>query len=259
MAEVKTAIEAKPVWVDLSTDNPDKAREFYGKLFGWKLEVNPDPQYGGYAMANIGDKSVAGIGPKMDPKAPTAWSVYFGSSNSEETAKKIEQAGGKVIAAPFAVGDMGKMAVFQDPSGAFFSTWQQSQPGPFPAGEPNTFGWAELSARGFAKAKPFYTKVFGWTTKDSPVGEGQTYTEFQLDGQSIAGGQEMQPMVPKEVPSYWLVYFAVDDVDKVFKKATGAGARELVSPMDFPGGRFAIVADPQGASFGILKMQPPQK
>jgi uncharacterized protein len=82
------------------------------------------------------------------------------------------------------------------------------------------------------------------------------YTEFQLGGESIAGGQEMQAMVPPEVPSYWLVYFAVGDVDKAFKAATQAGAREMVAPMDFPRGRFAIISDPQGAAFGIRKMAP---
>jgi predicted enzyme related to lactoylglutathione lyase len=124
-------------------------------------------------------------------------------------------------------------------------------------GEPNTFGWAELSARGVDKAIPFYQKVFGWTPKTSPTGPDQPpYTEFQLGGESIAGGQEMQSMVPAQVPSYWLVYFAVPDVDKSFKAATQAGARELIAPMEFPGGRFAILTDPQGASFGLLKMAP---
>jgi len=62
-------------------------------------------------------------------------------------------------------------------------------------------------------------------------------------------------MVPQEVPSYWTVYFAVDDVDKSFKKAIDAGGQEMLAPQDFPGGRFAIIADPQGATFGLLKMQ----
>jgi predicted enzyme related to lactoylglutathione lyase len=66
----------------------------------------------------------------------------------------------------------------------------------------------------------------------------------------------MMPMVPKEVPSYWLVYFTVDDVDSSAKKATSNGAQELMGPTDFQGGRFAILRDPQGASFGLLKMQP---
>jgi predicted enzyme related to lactoylglutathione lyase len=57
-------------------------------------------------------------------------------------------------------------------------------------------------------------------------------------------------MVPAE-PSHWMVYFAVDDVGAAFKKAVAAGAREVVAPQDFPGGRFAIVVDPQGAVFGL--------
>jgi predicted enzyme related to lactoylglutathione lyase len=255
MAETKTAVETKPVWVDLSSSDPGASRDFYSKLFGWKVEVNPDPQYGGYAMAKVGGQDVAGIGPKMSPEAPTAWSIYIGTPDAEDLAKKVQSAGGKVIAPPFDVGDQGRMAVFQDPTGAFISAWQPRQMGGFPTGSANTFGWAELSARGIDKAVPFYQKVFGWTAKKSEMGEGAPpYTEFQLGGQSIAGGMEMNPQMPAQVPSYWMAYFAVDDVDKSFQKATQLGAQEMMGPQDFPGGRFAIVRDPQGATFGLLKM-----
>jgi predicted enzyme related to lactoylglutathione lyase len=64
---------------------------------------------------------------------------------------------------------------------------------------------------------------------------------------------EMNPMVPPQVPSYWMAYFLVDDVEASFRKSLDAGAAEMVSPVEFPGGRFAIVADPQGAVFGLLK------
>jgi predicted enzyme related to lactoylglutathione lyase len=256
MAETKTAVETKPVWVDLSSSDPGGSRDFYSKLFGWKVEVNPDPQYGGYAMAKVGGKDAAGIGPKMSPEAPTAWAIYIGTQDIDELAKKVQASGGKVIAPPFDVGDQGRMAVFQDPTGAFISAWQARQMAGFPTGDSNTFGWAELSARGIDKAIPFYQKVFGWTPKKTEMGEGMPpYTEFQLGGQSIAGGMELSPQVPAQVPSYWLVYFNVDDVDKSFKKATELGAQEMLSPQDFPGGRFAIVRDPQGAAFGILKMK----
>ncbi len=91
------------------------------------------------------------------------------------------------------------------------------------------------------------------------MGEGQPdYTEFLLDSASIAGGQEMQPMVPAQVPSYWLPYFTVADVDGAFRSALGLGAQEMVASMDFPGGRFAILQDPQGATFGLLKTAPRQ-
>jgi len=258
MAEAKTAVANKPAWVDLATSDAAAAREFYSKVFGWKIDVNPDPQYGGYGMANVGDKRVAGIAPKMSPDAPTAWSIYIGTDDADDLAKKVQAAGGKIIAPPFDVGDQGRMAVFQDPTGAVISAWQpRAMNASLPTGEANTFGWAELSSRGVDKAIPFYQKVFGWTPKANDMGpDSPPYTEFQLGGESIAGGQEMQAMVPAETPSYWLVYFAVGDVDKSFKTATQAGAKELVAPMDFPGGRFAIVSDPQGAAFGLLKMAP---
>src|SRR5437588_4994814 len=258
MAEAKTAIANKPVWVDLSTIDAAAAREFYSMVFGWKVEVDPDPQYGGYGMAKVGGTQVAGIGPKMSPEAPTAWSIYIGADDADDLARKVEAAGGKAIAPPYDVGDQGRMAAFQDPSGAVISAWQpRAMNSSMPVGDANTFGWAELSARGVDKAIPFYEKVFGWTLKTNDMGTNQPpYYEFQLGGQSVAGAQEMQPMVPAQVPSYWLVYFTVPDVDKSFKAATQAGAREMLAPMDFPGGRLAILTDPQGASFGLLKMAP---
>jgi predicted enzyme related to lactoylglutathione lyase len=258
MAETKTAIANKPAWVDLSTADPAGAREFYSKVFGWKVEVSPDPQYGGYAMAKINGKDVAGIGPKQSPEGPSTWAVYIGTPDAAKLGEKVQAAGGKVIAPSFDVGDQGKMAVFQDPSGAFISAWQPTQMGGFQTGEANTYGWAELNARGIDKAIPFYKKVFGWSDKKSEMGgspDSPPYTEFQLQGESIAGAMEMNPMVPADVPSYWMIYFTVPDVDKSFKKAIDSGATEMMAPQDFPGGRFAIVSDPQGAMFGLLKMR----
>lgn len=257
MAEARTALANQPVWVDLSSSDPAGSRDFYAKLFGWKIEVTPDPQYGGYAMAKVDGRDVAGIGPKQSAEGPTAWMIYIGTPDAGDLAKKVEAAGGKVIAPPFDVADQGRMAVFQDPAGAFIAAWQPKAMSGFYSFAPNTFGWAELQARGIEKAIPFYQQVFGWTAKKSDMGEGAPpYTEFQLRGESIAGGMEMDPTVPAQVPSFWMVYFNVEDVDKSFKQATEAGARETMAPMDFPGGRFGVLTDPQGAVFGLLKMNP---
>ena len=261
MAETKTAIANKPAWVDLSTTDAAGARDFYAKVFGWKIEVNPDPQYGGYGMAEVGGKTVAGIGPKMAPEAPTAWSLYIATDDADAVAKKVQESGGKVVAPPFDVGSQGRMATFQDPIGAFISVWQpKGFAGDFPVGQANTFGWAELDAQGIDKAAPFYQKVFGWSPKKTEMGEGaQPYTEFQIAGDSIAGGMELGPNAPAQIPNFWLVYFAVEDVDKSTNKATAAGAKEMMAPQDFPGGRFSVVTDPQGAVFGLLKMNPRQQ
>ena len=255
MADATTTILNKPAWVDLSSSDPTASREFYASLFGWDITVSADPQYGGYAMAKIGDKDVAGIGPTQSPEAPTAWMLYIGTHDAEDLAAKVQAGGGTVIAPPFDVADQGRMAVFQDPSGAFISAWQPVSMGGFHTDGPNTFGWAELNARGIEKAIPFYSHVFGWTHTTREMGEGQPpYTEFQLGGESIAGGMEMNPMVPAQVPSYWMVYFTVDDVDSAFRTAIEAGGQAMLPAHDFPGGRFAILSDPQGAVFGVIKM-----
>jgi uncharacterized protein len=258
MAEARAAIENRPVWVDLSSSDPAGSREFYSRLFGWDVQVSPDPEYGGYGLAKVDGNDVAGIGPKQSEDAPTAWSFYIGTSDADDLARRVGAAGGTVVVPPFDVADQGRMAVFQDPSGAFVSAWQPSAMGGFQAGAPNTFGWAELNARGIENAIPFYEQVFGWRPRTSDMGEGNPpYTEFQVDGQSVAGGMEMNPMVPAQVPSHWMVYFVADDVDRSYRQALDAGGREILAPQDFPGGRFAILSDPQGAAFGLLRMATP--
>jgi len=261
MAEAKTAVAHKPVWTDLAATDPKAAAKFYSAVFGWKVEVSPDPQYGGYATAQAHGKDVAGITPKQMEQQPSAWTVYIGTANAAETAKKAEAAGAKIIAPAMEVGDQGHMAIIQDPSGAYLGLWQAGKMHGSQSTGANSMGWAELNARGFNKAEPFYKNVFGWGEKKSPMGEGQPgeYTEFQLNGESIAGGTEMNEMVPAEVPSYWLVYFNVENVDKAFDKVIAEGGKEMLSPMDMPGGRFAIVSDPEGAAFGLLKMEEPSK
>jgi uncharacterized protein len=256
MAETMAPALIRPVWIDLSSSDPTASREFYAELFGWQVEVSPDPQYGGYAQAKKDGKDVAGIGPKMTPEAPTAWSVYVGTRDVDDLVRKVQAAGGTVVAPPMQVGEQGRMAVFRDPSGAFISAWQPAMmAGGLMTGEPGTYGWAELNARGIEKAVAFYRAAFGWAHKTSPMGGGQPpYTEFLLGDESIAGGMEMNPMVPAGVPSYWMVYFAVEDVDGSFRKAIQTGAHGMLPPQDFPGGRFAILGDPQGATFGLIKM-----
>ena len=254
MSDARTAIASKPMWVDLGSTDPAGSRDFYSRTLGWQIDVSDDPQYGGYAVASLRGGPVAGMGPSMAPGAPSAWSVYIGTADVETLASAVAAAGGTVVMPPFAVGDQGRMAVFQDPAGAFLSAWEPNAMQGFGAEGEGTYAWAELNARGAETTEPFYSAVFGWTAKHAAPEGAPPYTEFQLDGHSVAGAMEMSPMVPAEVPSYWLVYFGVDDVDAAAARATGAGAHEIVAPQDFPGGRFAILSDPQGAAFGLLRL-----
>ena len=156
MAQATATIIDKPAWVDLSSSDAEASRDFY-PVFGWKVEVNPDPQYGGYALAKLGDKDAAGIGPKMTRTRRRPGASTSARDDIEALAKRVQSAGGTVVAPPFDVGDQGRMAVFQDPAGAFISAWQGTRMGGFQTDAPNSFGWAELNARGIEKAIPFYT------------------------------------------------------------------------------------------------------
>jgi predicted enzyme related to lactoylglutathione lyase len=255
MTQAISTLVDRPAWVDLATSDADAARGFYSRLFGWQVEVNPDPQYGGYGMAHTAGGDAAGIGPKQDPNAPTTWNLYIGTNDIDALTRRVEGAGGTVAAPPFPVGDQGRMAVYQDPVGAFISAWQGAQMGEFQTDRPNTFGWAELQARGRDKAVPFYQTVFGWEPEESSMGPEQPpYIQFKLDGDYVAGAWETAAIAPEGMPNYWQIYFSVDDVDAAFRKALDLGGQEMAAPQDFPGGRFAIVSDPQGAGFGLLKM-----
>jgi len=97
--------------------------------------------------------------------------------------------------------------------------------------------------------------VFGWTA--SHTGPPMNYTEFQLDGESIAG---MMPMEgddwPPDLPDHWMVYFAVADCDAAVARVQELGGSISVPPTDIPPGRFAVVADPHGAMFSLLTFSP---
>jgi predicted enzyme related to lactoylglutathione lyase len=152
--------------------------------------------------------------------------------------------------------DVGRMAAFIDPTGAFCSIWQPgTHPGAALVNEPNTLCWNELNTRDVDTAKEFYSTVFGVTTHTSDM-EGMTYTEVKVADASIAGIMAMPEQVPAQVPAHWLSYFAVEDTDATVAKAESLGASVMMPPTDIPPGRFAVLTDPHGAAFAVIKMNP---
>ncbi len=118
------------------------------------------------------------------------------------------------------------------------------------------FVWHELHTTDRSKALKFYAQLIGWETKEVPMGPGDPYGLCFLNGKDIAG--ITKSMAPPNVPPHWLPYIAVDDVDASAAKIKEHGGRVLQAPMDIPNvGRFAAVADPQGAAFAIHKHATP--
>lgn len=255
MAEFKSYPPGTPSWVDLASGDLAAAKAFYSGLFDWGV-AEGGPEAGGYAMFQKGGKNVAGLGPIMMEGQPPAWTTYVTVEDADATTAKVTDAGGTVLVAPMDVLDVGRMAVYMDPTGAAIAVWQpRAHQGAELANEPGTFTWNELQTRDTEAAKAFYRAVFGW---DAHTSEGATmvYTEWKRGNDSVGGMLNMPAEVPPQIPANWLVYFAVEDCDAAVAKATGLGATTLMPPMDVEPGRFAVLSDPTGAVFAVIKMNP---
>ena len=147
------------------------------------------------------------------------------------------------------------MCVFRDPTGAFLALWQPgAHKGAAIMQEPGSAAWTELGTREVPRAKQFYGQVFGWSDTTSPMAPaGPDYTEWKLDGESIAGTMDITSLVPAQVPPYWMVYFQVEQLDHSTALVKQLGGRIVTGPMPYPGGRFAVAVDPHGATFGMLE------
>jgi uncharacterized protein len=248
-----------PSWVDLGTTDIAAAQGFYGPLFGWEFEdqhQDPDGQVV-YCLAKLGGRNAAGLMEQppgqRDMGVPPSWNSYVSVADADAATAKVEGAGGTVFMPPMDVMDAGRMSVFADPTGAVIGTWQPKQHlGAEVVNEPGALTWNELISPDVETAAAFYNQVFGWKHRTQQMGP-MTYTEFLLDDQSIAGGM---PPPMEGIPPMWGVYFAVADCDATVADAKRRGASVIAEPVDIPPGRFAVLADPQGAVFSVIKTNP---
>jgi uncharacterized protein len=108
------------------------------------------------------------------------------------------------------------------------------------------FVWYDLLTTDAEAAKAFYTAAVGWTVQS--WGEG-SYAVWLAGETQIGGVMEYPP-----VPPHWMAHVSVDDVDAAARRAEELGGRIQAPPADIPNvGRFAVVADPQGASFSLFR------
>lgn len=258
MSERTSYTPGTPCWVDLGAPDIDAAAAFYGGLFGWSIEEGENAeQTGGYRQAELRGKPVCGVMPLMQEGQPPAWTTYVSVEDADATAAKVREAGGSVLAEPMDVMDLGRMAIFADPTGAVVGIWQ---PGSFVGAElvneANTLSWNELNTRDTGAAKDFYAAVFGWSYEDMEVENVGTYTGLKVGENTVGGMLDITGRVPDEVPAHWLTYFAVEDTDATLEKLKELGGGVSFGPVDIVAGRFAVVTDPLGAVFAVIKPSP---
>ena len=115
--------------------------------------------------------------------------------------------------------------------------------------------WFELGTADLDGASRFYQTLFGWAIEKTDM-PNMDYRLASLGKTRIAGLMPLSHQTPGAPPN-WIFYVAVDDCDATAALARARGGRVLTGPADIPGtGRFALLADPQGAVIGVLAMTP---
>jgi predicted enzyme related to lactoylglutathione lyase len=115
------------VHVELQTTDLKKARDFYARLFDWKLEDTPVPGFGTYTMIGVGEGTAGGMMASPMPGVPSFWLAYVDVSDLASATKKAKDLGAKVLVDSMAVADMGKFSVITDPTGATLGLWQSTR------------------------------------------------------------------------------------------------------------------------------------
>ena len=248
-------LPGKFVWFEHVSNNPEKAKTFYAGLFGWTFE---DMQMGGgppYTMIHNADVGIGGVRSGA-PGERSSWMSYVSVPDVNAVFDAAVAAGATPLMPPTDFGQAGRGATVADPTGALVSLWRSAEEDRadadnVPAGD---WCWNELWTSDVSKALTFYQKVIGYGVDTMDMGEHGSYYILKTGDKQRAG---VTSSVHPAAPSLWLPYVVVDDCDAQAEKCAALGGTVMFGPADIPGiGRFAILQDPPGAPFAILKPLP---
>lgn len=237
-----------PIWADLQTSDQPGASAFYRSLFGW--EVPPaDPGHGGYSLASLRGVPTAAIGPLPPGVERPVWTAYFTVADIDTSVAAAAARGGAVLLPPAELTPGVRLAIVADTGGAVLGLWQKETDAPWLRDEPGAVDWFELVAPDYESTFPFYEDVLGVAVSEMRV-NGEPYGLLDVGDVSVAGATTSSGALPP----HWVVYFGVADLDAAVVRLTELGGTLLEPQVAAKGvGRWAIVADPQGAGFGLLE------
>lgn len=250
-------------YVELATPDPEAAKVFYGELFGWEADDQPIPEEVGggvyTTMRRAGD-AVAGLSAQQpDQRAagvPPNWLSYVTVTDADASADRARDLGGQVLAGPFDVMAVGRMAVIADPAGAVFALWQAGDSiGATRVNDPGCLTSNELSTNDVPGAIAFYSGLFGWQVAEVDTGGAPRYWLINHGGAAEGRNGGMRELAPEQAgaPPNWMPYFTVTSADGTIAGATELGGGLVAGPTDIPAGRFAVLQDPQGAIFAVFQ------
>lgn len=262
MSERESYPHGVPCWVEGLVPDPAQVHGFYEGLFGWEF-VGPaampgEDETAAYWVARLEERDVAGLG-TLPKDASPGWITHVRTRSADETAEAAERAGGRVLAPPFDVPPVGRMAVLADPAGAVFAAWQaRHREGARAVNEPGAWAMSRLFTPDPDGAATFYGALFGWQVE--PLREGVWV--FRLPG--YEGGEPWQPvpldvvaaLVEDPAAAGWDVELWTADVAAACAAAERLGGRLIEAPAPRQGAPLVSgrLADPGGAQFMISQV-----
>ncbi len=240
--------DGTPTWVELVVPDLERAMDFYGKLFGWTYERETMAE-GPYAIGLVDGQRAAGLMERSDAQGDP-WTMFMAADDCDGTAKRITDAGGRVLWGPVDIRDFGRAVLAEDNVGAQFGLWQaRAHVGCEIVNEPNTLVRNDLLVppADAARAREFYTAVFSYTLDGNPDMADADFTFLRRpDGHEIGGILG----VPSLGAASWGTCFEVADTDAAVARAVAAGGT-ATEPEDTVYVRQARVTDPFGTEFMI--------
>ena len=248
-------------WLELGTSNRNAAKKFYSSLLGWTGEDMPMGPDMTYTIFRVGGKDVCGAYDLMKDQIEAHLSPHFMPYikvvSADASAARAVQLGAQQMVPPSDIPNVGRFAVFQDPTGAHLSIFQPGQHRGFQNfGEVGALCWADLNSSNPEKAAKFYADWLGWTYETGKDGYRHILNGSKED---MIGGIPPHMHAPPGTPSHWLSYFHVSDCKAAGAKAAQLGASTIM-PANLMGdvGTIAVIADPQGAVFALYQPVPHQ-
>lgn len=240
-------------WINMLTPEPKAARDFFGKLLGWKYSMIPGIGH----RIQVAGSDIGGLFDLDSPQTPKGTPPHIGVmvkvDSADATVAKVAELGGRAMP-PFDILFQGRMAVCFDVNGANFDLWQPkagagTDVDGLAIGAPS---WYETMTTDAAKGRAFYESLFGWTAETMDMG-GFQYTTFKNGDDYVAGMMELTPEMTG-IPPHWAVYFTVADADATAQRATELGGTVIVPAQDVPNvGRFCGLRSPQGVVFFVMR------
>jgi len=235
-------------WAELATSDAGAAKSFYTALFGWEYDDNPIGDGQVYSMARRDGREVAAL---FSSDQQPHWNCYVTVESADAATARAADNGASVVAEPFDVLDVGRMAVIADPAGAALCLWEpRAHIGARLVNTPGAMTWNDLVTPDPDGAARFYGALFGWTVEEIPGAGGYRVIK---NGERSNGG--IMPLdaerMGADTPPSWMPYFGHEDVDRVVEEIGGLGGRVYNGPVRMPQGAIAVIGDPQGAVFAV--------